>query len=110
MVMSLIYWALRRVLELIVARRRRDSTNEIELLVLRHELAVLRRQSPGHGSARRTERCWRRSAVCCRGNGGQVCSFGPRRCADGTATPSLAGGPTNTGALVVLRSTARYGS
>jgi putative transposase len=44
MVMSLIYWALRRLLELIVARGRRDSANEIELLVLRHELAVLRRQ------------------------------------------------------------------
>jgi putative transposase len=44
MVMSLIYWALRRLLELIVARGRRDSANDIELLVLRHELAVLRRQ------------------------------------------------------------------
>jgi transposase len=44
MVMTLIYWALRRLLELIVARGRRDSANEIELLVLRHELAVLRRQ------------------------------------------------------------------
>jgi transposase len=45
MVMTLIYWALRRLLELIVARGRRDSANEIELLVLRHELAVLRRQA-----------------------------------------------------------------
>jgi hypothetical protein len=44
MVMSLIYWALRRLLELIVARGRRDATNEIELLLLRHEVAVLRRQ------------------------------------------------------------------
>lgn len=44
MVMSLIYWAVRRLLELIVARGRRESANEIELLVLRHELAVLRRQ------------------------------------------------------------------
>lgn len=42
--MSLLYWILRRVLELLVARGRPDNANEIELLVLRHELTVLRRQ------------------------------------------------------------------
>jgi len=44
MVMSLCYWVLRRLLELIVLRGRREVGNEIELLVLRHEVVVLRRQ------------------------------------------------------------------
>jgi putative transposase len=44
MVMSCCYWMLRRLLELVVLRGRRELTNEIELLVLRHEVAVLRRQ------------------------------------------------------------------
>jgi len=43
-VVSLVYLAVRRVLELLVLLARSDAGKDIEILVLRHELAVLRRQ------------------------------------------------------------------
>jgi transposase InsO family protein len=39
-----VYWLFRHLLGLVVLRCRSDAENEVEILLLRHELAVLRRQ------------------------------------------------------------------
>jgi putative transposase len=43
-VLSFLYWSLRRLLELFVLRFRSESEKEIEILLLRHQLRVLERQ------------------------------------------------------------------
>jgi putative transposase len=43
-VLSFVYWALRRLLELVVLRFRSEREKEIEILLLRHQLHVLERQ------------------------------------------------------------------
>jgi hypothetical protein len=43
-VLSFLYWVLRRLLELLVLRMRSEREKEIEILVLRHQLHVLERQ------------------------------------------------------------------
>ena len=43
-VLSFLYWSLRRLLELIVLRFRSEREKEIEILLLRHQLLVLERQ------------------------------------------------------------------
>jgi putative transposase len=44
-VLSFLYWSLRRLLELVVLRFRSEREKEIEILLLRHQLQVLERQA-----------------------------------------------------------------
>ena len=43
-VLSFVYWSLRRLLELVVLRFRSERDKEIEILLLRHQLRVLERR------------------------------------------------------------------
>jgi transposase InsO family protein len=54
-VISCFYWLFRHLLGFLVVRCRSDAANEVEILVLRHELAVLRRQV-GRPSCRPADR------------------------------------------------------
>ena len=63
MFFSLLYLALRALLGLVVRSRRGPDVKDVELLVLRHELGVLRRQA-GRPRFRRADRALLAAAAC----------------------------------------------
>src|SRR2546423_15700337 len=93
-----------RVFELVVLVGRGDRAKELEILVLRHELSILRRQLTGRGSSPTTGYCWRRSAGCCRVAPGTPSSFNRRRSCTGIAGWRLGAGPTRIPAQAGRRS------
>src|SRR5436309_10623597 len=56
MVLSFVYLAFVSVLRLLAGRQRSEFTKDVELLALRHELAVLRRQERGRPRLRWCDR------------------------------------------------------
>ena len=54
--LKLAYKLVAKLLSWMVLRAHSDAANEIEILVLRHQLAVLGRRTPGRGSAGPIER------------------------------------------------------
>jgi hypothetical protein len=43
-IFSLLYWGLRRLMEVVVIGFRSEEAKEVEILVLRHQLCILKRQ------------------------------------------------------------------
>src|SRR5918999_1607289 len=93
-IMSFLYWALRRLVELVVLGFRSEDAKEVEIIVLRHQLQVLRRQVARPDLAPQDRRCWLWRAGFCPSCAGDRFSCAPRRFLPGIAGSLQAGGPT----------------
>jgi hypothetical protein len=90
--LSFAYWAVRRLFELLVLFGRSERAKEVEILVLRHELLVLRRQL-GRPRLRSADRALLAAlSQICRGRDGGRSSSSRRRFSAGIARSSAAAG------------------
>ena len=82
MLISLAYLVLRRVLQSVMLRSRSRDFRELEIVVLRHELGILRRRT-NRPAMTAVDRVFLARAGSCRaGGGGRSCSR-QRRCSAG---------------------------
>ena len=93
MVCSFVYLALRRLLELIVLCWRSTDAKEVEILALRHQLAILRRQHPRPRLQPKDRALLAALSRSCPGPDGRSWWSRPRPCLDGTATWCAGAGP-----------------
>jgi putative transposase len=90
MVLSFVYLVFVSLLKLLLRSGRRVDVRDVEVLLLRHRLDVLRRRSSVRSCDRVTARCWPQQAGCCRPRAATACSSRRRRRCVGTA--GLCGG------------------
>jgi hypothetical protein len=83
--LKLAYLTLCRSIQLLVVLAHGDTAKDLEILVLRHQLTVLRRQVPRRRLDPPTAPCSPRSAGSCRGRAGRASSSSLRRCCAGIA-------------------------
>jgi hypothetical protein len=91
---KLAYLTLCRSIQALALLARGDAAKDLEILVLRHQLTVLRRHVARPGSSPPTAPCSRRSAGHYPELAGRASSSSPRRCWAGIAASSRAPGPT----------------
>jgi hypothetical protein len=84
--LRLLYLIFIRLLGWLVLLGRSSRSKDIEILVLRHQLAVLRRQVAGPACRGPTAPSSQRSPGCCRKPAGLACWSRPARCCAGTPT------------------------
>ena len=77
-ILSLLYWSLRRLMELAVITLRSEDAKEVEILVLRHQLHVLKRQVKRPNLKPHDRALLAAAAACFREDAGRVCSRAPR--------------------------------
>ena len=97
MLLSVVYVALKGILQLVSLLFRSADSKELEIIVLRHELAILRRQVHRPTFGRLTDGSWRRPAVCCRASSGPSFWSRQRRSCAGIAAWWRSGGPMRDG-------------
>ena len=107
MLSKLAYLTLCRSIQVLVLLVRGDAAKDLEILVLRHQLAVLRRQTHAPGWSRLIGPCSLRSAGRCPEPVGRASSYSPTHCCAGTDGWSPAPGPTRTARPAVHRWTKR---
>jgi hypothetical protein len=93
---NLAYLTLCRSIQLLVLLARGDAAKDLEILVLRHQLAVLRARPHDPGLNLPTALCSPPSAMRCPGPAGRAFSSGRRRCCAGIGGWSPVPGPTRT--------------
>jgi hypothetical protein len=83
---SLVYLLLRQVLQMLTQLARDGGAKDVELLVLRHQVAVLRRQVYDPSCNRPIGWCWQRCRGCCPVRGGRRFSSPRPPCCGGTGS------------------------
>jgi hypothetical protein len=94
---KLAYLTLCRSIQLLVLLARGDAANDLEILVLRHQLAVLRRQSPRPRLEPADRALLAAVSRVLPAPAGRASSCSQRRCFAGIGAWLPARGPTHTG-------------